>query len=125
MYSIHRNIINHVLKNDLFYDLIDNTLTEDLFKEGFKSVHNSITDNDIKSGMRKNINTLRANYYALLKEYKIEKGEELEQYNDALFADGKSKDSEFNKNSIEFDPRTSQRQAIRIFLSALTTNKQN
>ncbi len=125
VYSIHRNIINHVLKNDLFYDLIDNTLTEDLFKEGFKSVHNSITDNDIKSGMRKNINTLRANYYALLKEYKIEKGEELEQYNDALFADGKSKDSEFNKNSIEFDPRTSQRQAIRIFLSALTTNKQN
>lgn len=70
-----------------------------------------------------NAKLIKANYYALLKEYKIEKGEELELFNDKLFGDDKSKDTEFNKNSIEFDPRTSQRQAVRLLVSSLVSNE--
>jgi hypothetical protein len=123
-YSIHHSVINHLLKENLYYDLIDGSLTDDLFKIGFMNVFESV-DSATASAMRSNAKLIKANYYALLKEYKIEKGEELELFNDRLFADDKSKDTEFNKNSIEFDPRTSQRQAIRLFLSSLVSNEKN
>lgn len=124
VYSIHHEIINHLIKEELYYDLIDGSLNNDLFMLGFTNIHNAIEPN-IASSMRANLNLIKANYYSLLKEYKIEKGEELELFNDKLFGDDKSKDTEFNKNSIEFDPRTSQRQAVRLLVSSLVSNEKN
>ena len=126
VYGIHNNFVDVLFEKNKFYDILDGKedIYDEIFNEALKRTAKE-GDRAFTSKYIARAELLKVRHKALLNEYNIYTGEDVEDYYDLFFSDEKTKDTEFNKNSIEFDPKVSMRKAIRILLTAIPGYQKN
>ena len=126
--SIHGRFIENALKKSKLYDIVDgnNTDYDELFNDAFWDTVEELDVINPKIGdnVALSVNQLKDRHKLILKDFNI-LTEDVENLEDKLFSDEKSKDTEFNKNSVEFDPRASMKKAAKLVLSTLTHSQVN
>ena len=125
--NLNANFIENLVKKDKIQDLLDGKLDYLVyFREAYRQTILSLKEinPELSFAIGANIRSLRERHLLLLKDYNIVT-EDVENFTDFLFSDEKTKDTEFNKNSIEFDPRASIKKSARLILSTLESTEKN
>lgn len=125
--NLNANFIENLIKKDKIQELLDGKLDYLVyFREAYRSTILSLKkiNPELSFAIGANIRSIRERHLLLLKDYNIIT-EDVENFTDFLFSDEKTKDTEFNKNSIEFDPRASIKKSARLILSTLESTEKN
>jgi len=126
--SIHGRFIENAIKSNKLYDIVDgiNVDYDELFSDAFWQIVEELDTLNPKIGdaVALSISQLEQRHKLILKDFNI-LTDDIETLEDKLFSDEKTKDTEFNKNSVEFDPKASMKKAAKLILSTLTHAETN